>query len=86
MSHLFPAHLSRDNNRPELVQALFEQEANGTKIVIASRDQETELYAIDGLYRGYAAEAGIAKEITPKAGAAKKIAAKAGGALQGSLF
>lgn len=52
MSHLFPAHLSRDNNRPELVQALFEQEANGTKIVIASRDRETELYAIDGLYSG----------------------------------
>ncbi|HXB07276.1 MAG TPA: MBL fold metallo-hydrolase [Puia sp.] len=52
MSHLFPAHLSRDNNRPELVQALFEQDANGTKIVIASRDRETELYAIDGLYSG----------------------------------
>ena len=86
MSHLFPAHLSRDNNRPELVQALFEQEANGTKIVIASRDQETELYAIDGLYRGYAAEAATAKATVPKAITAKAIPAKASAALQGSLF
>jgi phosphoribosyl 1,2-cyclic phosphodiesterase len=90
MSHLFPAHLSRDNNRPELVQALFEQEANGTKIVIASRDQETELYAIDGLYSGYAAEAvtaaaATAREIIAKAVTAKKITARAG-VLQGSLF
>jgi phosphoribosyl 1,2-cyclic phosphodiesterase len=54
MSHLFPSHLSRDNNRPELVRELFEKEARGTKIVIASRDQETELYAIDGVYRGQA--------------------------------
>jgi phosphoribosyl 1,2-cyclic phosphodiesterase len=50
MSHLFLSHLSRDNNRPELVRDLFEKEARGTKIVIASRDHETELYAIDGLY------------------------------------
>ena len=56
MSHVFPSHLSRDNNRPELVQQLFTQQAEGTTIVIASRDQETELYAIDGLYRGRAGE------------------------------
>jgi phosphoribosyl 1,2-cyclic phosphodiesterase len=54
MSHLFLSHLSRDNNRPELVQALFEKESQGTRILIASRDQETELYAIDGIYRGRA--------------------------------
>src|SRR6185312_8764458 len=54
MSHLFPAHLSRDNNRPELVRAMFEQEASGTRIVVASRDRETELYAIDGAYSGCA--------------------------------
>jgi phosphoribosyl 1,2-cyclic phosphodiesterase len=52
MSHLFLSHLSRDNNRPELVLELFEKEARGTRIVIASRDQETELYAIDGRYHG----------------------------------
>jgi hypothetical protein len=38
------------------VQQLFTQQAAGTTIVIASRDQETELYAIDGLYRGRAGE------------------------------
>jgi phosphoribosyl 1,2-cyclic phosphodiesterase len=58
MSHLFLSHLSRDNNRPELVLDLFEKEARGTKIVIASRDHETELYAIDGLYRGQAGTGG----------------------------
>jgi phosphoribosyl 1,2-cyclic phosphodiesterase len=60
MSHLFLSHLSRDNNRPELVQALFEKEAQGTRIVVASRDHETELYAIDGLYHG---QAGISDPI-----------------------
>jgi phosphoribosyl 1,2-cyclic phosphodiesterase len=76
MSHLFLSHLSRDNNRPELVQALFEKEAQGTRIVIASRDQETELYAIDGLYRG---RAGIGDPIAP-------IIRKAPPIVQGSLF
>ena len=76
MSHLFLSHLSRDNNRPELVQALFEKEAQGTRIVIASRDQETELYAIDGLYRG---QAGIGDPIAP-------IIRKIPAIVQGSLF
>ena len=76
MSHLFLSHLSRDNNRPELVQALFEKEAQGTRIVIASRDQETELYAIDGLYRG---QAGIGDPIAP-------IIRQIPAIVQGSLF
>ncbi len=76
MSHLFLSHLSRDNNRPELVQALFEKEAQGTRIVIASRDQETELYAIDGLYRG---QAGIGDLIAP-------IIRNMPSIVQGSLF
>jgi phosphoribosyl 1,2-cyclic phosphodiesterase len=76
MSHLFLSHLSRDNNRPELVQALFEKEAQGTRIVIASRDQETELYAIDGLYRG---QAGIGDPIA-------SIIRKVPSIIQGSLF
>jgi len=29
-------HLSRDNNRPELVHELFNQHANGTEIIVAS--------------------------------------------------
>ncbi|HUB59681.1 MAG TPA: MBL fold metallo-hydrolase [Puia sp.] len=76
MSHLFPSHLSRDNNRPELVRELFEKEAKGTKIVIASRDHETELYAVDGLYRG---QAGIGDPIAP-------VVRKLPTIVQGSLF
>jgi phosphoribosyl 1,2-cyclic phosphodiesterase len=52
MSHLLLAHLSQDNNRPELVQTLFEREAHGTTVVVASRYAETEVYAIDGGFIG----------------------------------
>jgi phosphoribosyl 1,2-cyclic phosphodiesterase len=82
MSHLFPSHLSRDNNRPELVRELFESEARGTKIVIASRDNETELYAIDGLYRGQAgSDATIAplRQLSP-------VILRQPSIVQGSLF
>jgi len=79
MSHLFPSHLSRDNNRPELVQALFDKEAGGTKIVVASRDHETELYAIDGLYLGHA---GIDTTIGPP----RQIIRNQPSIVQGSLF
>jgi phosphoribosyl 1,2-cyclic phosphodiesterase len=48
MSHLFLAHLSQDNNRPELVHELFTKHANGTEIVVASRHAETQVYYIDG--------------------------------------
>ncbi|MES2418824.1 MAG: MBL fold metallo-hydrolase [Bacteroidota bacterium] len=47
MSHLFLSHLSKDNNCPNLVHQLFEKHANGTAIVVASRDQETAVYCID---------------------------------------
>lgn len=57
MSHLLLAHLSQDNNRPELVQALFEEHAAGTIIAVASRYNESEVYAIDGMYRGMAGPA-----------------------------
>lgn len=46
MSHLFLSHLSRDNNRPALVQKLFDGVAAGTAIIVASRDQESEVYHI----------------------------------------
>jgi phosphoribosyl 1,2-cyclic phosphodiesterase len=52
MSHLLLAHLSQDNNRPELAQALFEAQSRGTAITVASRHNETEVYAIDGTYLG----------------------------------
>lgn len=46
MSHLFLSHLSKNNNCPDLVQQLFDQDAAGVKIIIASRYQETEVYHI----------------------------------------
>jgi phosphoribosyl 1,2-cyclic phosphodiesterase len=49
LSHLLLSHLSRDNNRPELVQELFSQHANGTEIIVASRYEESAVYHIDGL-------------------------------------
>lgn len=46
MSLLLLSHLSQDNNNPDLVQALFDQHANGTGIVVASRHRETAVYRI----------------------------------------
>jgi phosphoribosyl 1,2-cyclic phosphodiesterase len=46
MSHLLLAHLSKDNNCPNLVQQLFAQHANGTRIIVASRFAESALYQI----------------------------------------
>ena len=49
MSHLFLAHLSQNNNCPQLVQELFEAHANGTHIVVAGRHQETPVFHINGI-------------------------------------
>jgi phosphoribosyl 1,2-cyclic phosphodiesterase len=46
ISHLILSHLSKDNNSPELVKQLFEQHAGSTKIVVASRHCETDLFEI----------------------------------------
>ncbi len=46
MSHLLLSHLSRDNNSPQLVMELFKRSAGNTEIIVASRDQETEIYYI----------------------------------------
>ncbi|HEY4151491.1 MAG TPA: MBL fold metallo-hydrolase, partial [Chitinophagaceae bacterium] len=46
MSHLILAHLSKENNRPELVQELFAGNAGTTEIVVASRVVETPLFHI----------------------------------------
>ena len=48
MSHLLLSHLSRDNNDPQLVQSLFDQHADGTQIIVASRYQETAVYHVTG--------------------------------------
>ncbi len=49
MSHLLLSHLSKDNNRPELVHELFSQHANGIEIIVASRYEESAVYNINGL-------------------------------------
>ena len=46
MSHLFLSHLSKNNNCPNLVEELFNQHAGDTKIIIASRFQETAVYKL----------------------------------------
>ncbi|TWF39784.1 phosphoribosyl 1,2-cyclic phosphodiesterase [Chitinophaga polysaccharea] len=72
MSHLLLSHLSRDNNSPDLVQALFDEHANGTQIIVASRYQETAVFTVN------AANAGEAIATTPP-----PISTEA---LQGKLF
>jgi phosphoribosyl 1,2-cyclic phosphodiesterase len=52
MSHLLLAHLSKNNNSPQLVYELFSAHANGTEIVVASRDEETAVYYIKGVAVG----------------------------------
>jgi phosphoribosyl 1,2-cyclic phosphodiesterase len=46
LSHLILSHLSKNNNCPELVQKIFMQYAGKTKIIIANRYRETEVYLI----------------------------------------
>lgn len=48
MSHLLLSHLSKNNNDPKLVEDLFNKHAGNTKIVVASRYNETEVYHIAG--------------------------------------
>jgi phosphoribosyl 1,2-cyclic phosphodiesterase len=47
MTHLFLSHLSRNNNRPEIVEDMFHLVAGITEMVVASRDKETPLYVIE---------------------------------------
>ena len=46
MSHLLLSHLSQNNNCPDLVSALFHPHALHTKIIVASRYEETAVYHI----------------------------------------
>jgi phosphoribosyl 1,2-cyclic phosphodiesterase len=47
MSHLILSHLSQNNNRPELVDALFQPHSKGMSIVVASRHKETAVFAVE---------------------------------------
>ena len=46
LSHLILSHLSENNNKPELVYELFKPYADLTRIIVASRYEETELFTI----------------------------------------
>jgi len=46
MTHLILAHLSKENNSPELVQQLFSAPGHSTEVVVASRVVETPLFTI----------------------------------------
>ena len=52
LSHLILSHLSKNNNNPELVDQLFRQQAGSTKIIVASRYEESPLFHIDGNNNG----------------------------------
>jgi phosphoribosyl 1,2-cyclic phosphodiesterase len=47
LSHLILSHLSKNNNKPELVDQLFNEQAGTTKIIVASRYEETPVYCIE---------------------------------------
>jgi phosphoribosyl 1,2-cyclic phosphodiesterase len=49
LSHLILSHLSKNNNKPELVDALFQPHAGNTTILVASRYEESALFSIDGV-------------------------------------
>lgn len=46
MSYLILSHLSKNNNSPELVQQLFDHHAGDVKMIVASRNHETEVFQI----------------------------------------
>lgn len=46
MSHLFLSHLSKDNNCPVKAKELFDEHAGDTKIIVASRYEQTAVYRI----------------------------------------
>ena len=46
MSHLLLSHLSKNKNCPKLVHDIFSTHANGTRVIVASRYEETPVYTI----------------------------------------
>lgn len=49
MSHLLLGHLSHHNNKPSIVEQMFNAVAGNTKIVIATRYRETEVFQINSV-------------------------------------
>ena len=63
MSHLLLAHLSKNNNCPNLVKEIFTTHAAGTEVVVASRYEETPVYTISSTGE---VPAIILPKVTPK--------------------
>lgn len=49
LTHLILSHLSKNNNTTELVENAFADCAGKTKIIVASRFKETEVFQIEGV-------------------------------------
>lgn len=49
LSHLILSHLSKNNNTPETVDALFKPHAGNTNVIVASRYEESALFSIDAV-------------------------------------
>ena len=50
LGHLLLGHLSQTNNKPQIVEDLFSKNAGDTKIVVASRYKESEVYEVNGIF------------------------------------
>jgi len=63
MTHLLLAHLSKNNNSPELVYNLFSAHANKVKVIVVSRYEESQVFHINagGLPEKSFPEPGIKK-------------------------
>lgn len=48
MSHLLLAHLSKENNTPEIAHRMFSEHAGNTQIIVASRYEQSAVYHITG--------------------------------------
>jgi phosphoribosyl 1,2-cyclic phosphodiesterase len=46
MSHVLLSHLSKENNTPEIAEALFTPHAGDTRIIVASRYTASDIYTI----------------------------------------
>ena len=46
MTHLLLAHLSKENNSPQLAESVFAPYTNGTNIIVASRYEATKVFII----------------------------------------
>jgi len=64
LSHLLLSHLSKDNNSPELVMDLFASHAGKTRVVVASRFNESEVFTINGKMDGHPVSAGAAAQMS----------------------